>query len=86
MKARDSTPEKLAATEYNSGRIKAALKQFKGQYRIINNGTESEAWLYKSLGFTTVEVDIPVVGGCILLTRHVGWRILCWLIRRSYRS
>lgn len=43
--------------------IKRALKEFNGHYKRIKEGTESEAWLYKELGFACLEVDIPVSGG-----------------------
>jgi len=41
--------------------IRRALKGSK--YKLIQNGLESEAWLYKELGFVVIEVDIPVSGG-----------------------
>jgi hypothetical protein len=43
--------------------IKKALSPLKGKYRFVNNGTESEAWLYKDMGFAVIEVDLPVKGG-----------------------
>lgn len=43
--------------------IKKALKPLEGHYRIIEKGTESEAWLYRDLGFACLEIDIPVMGG-----------------------
>jgi hypothetical protein len=46
-----------------SSEIRKALENFKGKYKIIPNGTESEAWVYKDQGFCTLEVDIPVRGG-----------------------
>ncbi len=41
--------------------IKGALKGF--NYKIVPNGTESEAWLYKDMGFACLEIDVPVMGG-----------------------
>jgi putative aminopeptidase FrvX len=41
--------------------IKKALKGF--NYKIQPNGTESEAWLYKEMGFACLEIDIPVMNG-----------------------
>jgi len=43
--------------------IRKALETFRGKYRIIPVGTESEAWLYKDMGFAVFEVDIPVKNG-----------------------
>jgi len=43
--------------------IRKALLPLRGQYRILEKGGESEAWLYRDLGFTTIEIDIPVMGG-----------------------
>ena len=41
--------------------IKAALKGF--HYLMKQNGVESEAWLYREMGFPCLEIDVPVVGG-----------------------
>lgn len=49
--------------EIRMSEIKAALKTFKRSYRMVSNGTESEAWLYAEHGFSVLEVDIPVKGG-----------------------
>lgn len=43
--------------------IKRALKGFSGKYRLQKDGTESEAWLYRELGFACLELDVPVLGG-----------------------
>ena len=43
--------------------IRAALKPLTGKYKLKQLGTESEAWLYKDLGFPVLEVDVPVTGG-----------------------
>lgn len=44
--------------------IKKVLPPTKGfRYRTNQNGTESEAWLYKELGFAVIEIDIPVSDG-----------------------
>jgi hypothetical protein len=43
--------------------FKKALQPLSGHYKMIEKGTESEAWLYKELGFATLEIDIPVTGG-----------------------
>lgn len=43
--------------------IKRALAPFKKQYRLNPNGEESEAWLYKEMGFACLEIDIPISGG-----------------------
>lgn len=43
--------------------IKRALKEFNGHYKRTKDGTESEAWLYKELGFACLEIDVPVSGG-----------------------
>jgi hypothetical protein len=43
--------------------IKKALHPLNGHYKIIEKGTESEAWLYKDLGFACLEIDVPVSGG-----------------------
>jgi hypothetical protein len=43
--------------------IKKALKEFKGHYRLNKDGEESEAWLYRELGFAVLEIDVPVSGG-----------------------
>jgi len=41
--------------------IRSALKGF--NYRMIKDGSESEAWLYKEMGFACLEIDVPVMGG-----------------------
>jgi acetylornithine deacetylase/succinyl-diaminopimelate desuccinylase-like protein len=41
--------------------IKAALRGL--SYKLVTGGAESEAWLYKELGFACLEIDIPVIGG-----------------------
>ena len=41
--------------------IRKALKGFK--YKVVSDGTESEAWLYKKAGFSCLEIDVPVTGG-----------------------
>ena len=43
--------------------VKKALKEFNGHYKLNKNGGESEAWLYRELGFACLEIDIPVSGG-----------------------
>ncbi len=43
--------------------IRKALQGFRGQYKLNLDGAESEAWLYKEMGFACLEVDIPVMGG-----------------------
>lgn len=43
--------------------IRSALSTLNGRYRFISGGTESEAWLYKDLGFAVIEIDLPVKGG-----------------------
>lgn len=43
--------------------IKKALHPLNGHYKIIERGTESEAWLYRDLGFACLEIDVPVSGG-----------------------
>ncbi len=43
--------------------VRRALKKLKGQYRVHVNGDESEAWLYRDLGFITLEIDVPCAGG-----------------------
>lgn len=43
--------------------IRKALLPLRNQYRILPLGTESEAWLYKDMGYATIEVDLPVRGG-----------------------
>jgi len=43
--------------------VHEALKELKGKYKVVSRGTESEAWLYKDMGFATIEVDIPARGG-----------------------
>ncbi len=49
--------------EVKFSEIKKALKDFTKKYRIIQNGTESEAWLYAEKGFSVIELDVPVSGG-----------------------
>jgi len=41
--------------------LKKALKGF--NYKLNLDGSESEAWLYKELGFAVAEIDVPVWGG-----------------------
>jgi hypothetical protein len=48
--------------ELKISEIRKALKGHK--YRIVKNGTESEAWLYAEHGFSVLEIDIPLKGGC----------------------
>jgi len=48
--------------ELKPSEIRQALKGHK--YRIIKDGTESEAWLYAEKDFSVLEIDIPVRGGC----------------------
>ena len=43
--------------------IKKALKSMNGHYKILERGAESEAWLYRDLGFACLEIDVPVSGG-----------------------
>lgn len=43
--------------------IKKALHPLNGHYKLIERGTESEAWLYRDLGFACLEIDVPVSGG-----------------------
>ena len=43
--------------------IKKALKSMNGHYKILERGAESEAWLYRDLGFACLEIDVPVFGG-----------------------
>jgi len=49
--------------EIKLSEIKTALTGLKGKYKVVSNGTESEAWLYAEHGFSVVEIDIPVKGG-----------------------
>ena len=49
--------------EVRESEIRKSLKDFKGQYRLVPNGTESEAWIYAEHGFSVIELDIPVAGG-----------------------
>lgn len=49
--------------EVKFSEIKKALKDFTKKYRIVQNGTESEAWLYAEKGFSVIEIDVPVAGG-----------------------
>ena len=60
--------EKISFTIENIHRIEekhvvTALKPMKWKYKINPQGAESEAWLYKDMGFACIEVDIPVKGG-----------------------
>jgi hypothetical protein len=48
--------------ELKISEIRKALKGHK--YRIVKDGTESEAWLYAEHGFSVLEIDIPLKGGC----------------------
>lgn len=48
--------------EIRLSEIRKALKGHK--YRIVQDGTESEAWLYAEKDFSVVEIDVPVKGGC----------------------
>ncbi len=41
--------------------IKKALKGL--NFKFVPNGTESEAWLYKEMGFACLEIDVPVMNG-----------------------
>ena len=73
-----SSSKKHLFTIENCHRIKSihinrALQTFKGQYKIIQNGSESEAWLYRDLGFAVIEVDIPVFGGVHNLEGTTTW-------------
>jgi len=43
--------------------IRTALKPLSKQYKLRPEGEESEAWVYKDLGFACIEVDVPVNGG-----------------------
>ncbi|MBE3137625.1 MAG: M28 family peptidase [Thermoplasmata archaeon] len=47
--------------EIKISEIKKALP--KHPFRIVNGGTESEAWLYAEHKFSVLEVCVPVVGG-----------------------
>jgi hypothetical protein len=49
--------------EIKISEIKKALVSFVKRYRIVKNGSESEAWLYAENGFSVLEIDIPVSGG-----------------------
>lgn len=49
--------------EIKTSEIKKALVNFSKKYRLIKDGTESEAWLYAEQGFSVLEIDIPVSGG-----------------------
>jgi hypothetical protein len=42
--------------------IKRALLPLKGKY-LIRRGAESEAWMFKDMGFACAEIDVPVIGG-----------------------
>jgi hypothetical protein len=48
--------------ELKLSEIRAALKGHK--YKIVKDGTESEAWLYAEKDFSVLEIDVPVKGGC----------------------
>lgn len=43
--------------------IRSALKPLRNKYKFKPSGTESEAWVFKDLGFPTIEIDVPVTGG-----------------------
>lgn len=43
--------------------IKSCLREFSGQYKMVEHGSESEAWLYRELGFSCLEICVPVAGG-----------------------
>jgi hypothetical protein len=43
--------------------IRAALKPLAKQYRLRPQGEESEAWVYRDLGFPVLEVCVPVNNG-----------------------
>lgn len=47
--------------EIKTSEIRQALKGHK--FRIVKNGTESEAWLYAKKDFSVLEIDVPVKGG-----------------------
>lgn len=47
----------------NFGHIKKCLKGTKYRYIYSPVGEESEAWLYRDMGFAVIEIDIPVLGG-----------------------
>lgn len=48
--------------EIKPAEIKKALKGH--NYRILKEGTESEAWLYAEKDFSVFEICVPVKGGC----------------------
>jgi hypothetical protein len=48
--------------ELKLSEIRKALKGHK--YKIVKDGTESEAWLYAEKDFSVLEIDVPVKGGC----------------------
>lgn len=52
--------------------IRKALSPFKGKYKILEHGAESEAWLYKEFGFCVLEVCVPVAGGLHSLDNIAG--------------
>lgn len=47
--------------ELKLSEIRQALKGH--GFRIVKDGTESEAWLYAKKDFSVLEIDVPVVGG-----------------------
>jgi hypothetical protein len=47
----------------NMVHVKKALRPFKGKYKFNEKGEESEAWLYRDMGFPVLEIDIPVRDG-----------------------
>jgi hypothetical protein len=47
----------------NFGHIKKSLKGIKCKYVYRPMGEESEAYLYRDMGFAVIEIDIPVTGG-----------------------
>jgi hypothetical protein len=47
--------------ELKLSEIRKALKNHK--YKIIKDGTESEAWLYAERDFSVLEIDVPIRGG-----------------------
>lgn len=55
------TVENICSIKMNH--VKKALKGFRGKYKVNLKGEESEAWLYRDMGFCVIEIDIPVSGG-----------------------
>lgn len=53
--------------------IRRALKPLRGKYRLVPKGTESEAWLYRDMGFAVIEVDLPVKGGLHSLDSYANF-------------